>query len=65
MKYVYAVTITLVGDARVENLQGVRAFTQRADAETFIATCREVDDRDCWVYTIHQMDLDGDPKGTF
>jgi hypothetical protein len=56
MSYVYAVTI---------NDQVARVFTRREDAETFIATCREVDDRPCWHYDIEKIELDGDPKGTF
>ena len=55
MSYVYAVTI---------NDQVARVFTRHEDAETFIATCREVDDR-CWHYEIEKIELDGDPKGTF
>ena len=55
MSYVYAVTI---------NDQVARVFTRREDAETFIATCREVDDRPCWHYDIEKIELDGDPKGT-
>ena len=55
MSYVYAVTI---------NDQVARVFTRHEDAETFIATCREVDDRR-WGYDIEKIELDGDPKGTF
>jgi hypothetical protein len=55
MSYVYAVTI---------NDHAVRVFTQRADAETFIATCEDTDDRTCWSYDIEKIELDGDPRGT-
>jgi hypothetical protein len=64
MSYVYAVTITKQIDRDYEETEVVRVFTKRPDAETFIATCEEVDDREWWDYGIHKIELDGDPRGT-
>jgi hypothetical protein len=62
MSYVYAV---LIWNERNGESEVARVFTQRADAETFIATCREVETHDWFHYRIDKIELDGDPRGTF
>lgn len=59
-KFVYVVTI-----ASTEWSDVARVFTNEADADTFIETCKKEDPRPHWVYEKHYVELDGDPEGTF
>jgi hypothetical protein len=58
--FVYVVTV-----ASTQWSQVARVFTNKADADTFIATCKEVDPHPKWEYETHYVELDGDPEGTF
>ena len=59
-KFVYVVTI-----ASTEWSDVARVFTNEADADTFIETCKKEDPRPHWVYEKHYVEIDGDPEGTF
>jgi len=58
--FVYVVTI-----ASTEWSTIARVFTNEADADAFIAYCKEVDPNPKWVYKKHQKEIDGDPQDTF
>tara|TARA_R110000772_G_C13034434_1_gene412141 strand:- start:147 stop:338 length:192 start_codon:yes stop_codon:yes gene_type:complete len=56
--YIYTV---LIKDARTETFEVARSFTQRADADTFIAECERVETSGNYDYGIEYVQLDGDP----
>ena len=56
--YIYTV---LIKDARTETVEVARSFTQRADADTFIAECERVETSGNYGYEIESVELDGDP----
>ena len=56
--YIYTV---LIKDARTETVEVARSFTQRADADAFIAECERVDISCHYGYLIEYVQLDGDP----
>ena len=58
--FVYVVSI-----ASTEWSDVARAFTNEADADTFIATCKEEAPSKKWEYEKHYIEIDGDPMGTF
>jgi len=58
--FVYVVTI-----ASTEWSTIARVFTNEADADTFIAYCKEVDPNPKWEYEKHHKEIDGDPQDTF
>lgn len=58
--FAYVVTV-----ASTEWSDIARVFTNEADADTFIATCKKEDPHPRWEYEKHYVELDGDPEGTF
>jgi len=58
--FVYVVTI-----ASTEWSTIARVFTNEADADAFIAYCKEVDPNPKWEYEKHHKEIDGDPQDTF
>jgi len=62
MKFAYIVQIH---NALYNTKESARVFTLWDDAQTFIETCKEVDSRSIFTYSIDKIELDGDPKGTY
>lgn len=58
--FVYVVSI-----ASTEWSDVARVFTNEADADTFIATCKIEAPSKKWEYEKHYVEIDGDPEGTF
>jgi hypothetical protein len=56
--YIYTV---LIKDARTETVEVARSFSQRTDADTFIAECERVETSGNYGYKIEHVQLDGDP----
>ena len=57
------VTVVTIASTQWSNI--ARVFTNEADADAFIAYCKEVDPNPKRVYEKHQKEIDGDPQDTF
>lgn len=59
------INVVLIKDARTETVEVARAFTNRADAEAFIAECERVETSENYGYKIDQVKFDGDPMSGY
>lgn len=58
MLHIYTV---IIHDDRFGTQEVARAFTQLADAESFVAQCKRVELSPAYSYTVETVQLDGDP----